>query len=47
MGFAVADFDLTQADPVMTARVFDGTGTETVMRRVLASELQVREHEGE
>jgi len=47
MGFAVADFDLTQADPVMTARVFDGTGTETVMRRVLASELQVREYEGD
>ena len=47
MGFAVTDFDLTQADPVMTARVFDGTGTETVMRRVLASELQVREHDGD
>ena len=43
MGFVVTDFDLTQKDPVMIAHVIDGTGTETVMRRVAASELQVRE----
>lgn len=45
MGFVVADFDLTLADPLMTARVIDGTGTETLLRRVRASELVVREHD--
>jgi alkaline phosphatase D len=45
MGFVVADFDLTREDPVMTAHVIDGTGTETNMRRVRASDLLVREHD--
>jgi alkaline phosphatase D len=42
LGFVIADFDLTVEDPLMTARVIDGEGVETVLRRVRASELQVR-----
>ncbi|HEX6962078.1 MAG TPA: alkaline phosphatase D family protein, partial [Lacipirellula sp.] len=42
MGFVVADFDLTKSDPVLKARVIDGTGTETMTRLVRASELRVR-----
>jgi alkaline phosphatase D len=42
LGFVIADFDLTVEDPLMTARVIDGEGVETVIRRVRASELQVR-----
>jgi alkaline phosphatase D len=45
MGFVVADFDLRLDDPVMTARVIDGTGLETNMRRVRASDLRVRKEE--
>ena len=40
MGFVVADFDLTAADPTMTARVIDGSGLEVVVRRVRASALR-------
>jgi alkaline phosphatase D len=43
MGFVIADFDLTKTDPVMKARVIDGTGTETISRLVRASELHVRD----
>jgi alkaline phosphatase D len=44
MGFATIEFDTTQSDPLMTARVIDGTGLETVKRQVRASTLQVRPH---
>jgi alkaline phosphatase D len=42
LGFVVADFDLTLADPMLTARVIDGDGVETLVRRVRASELRPR-----
>lgn len=42
MGFATIEFDTTLPDPMMTARVIDGTGLETVRRLVRASDLQVR-----
>lgn len=41
--FVVADFDTTAADPLLTMRVIDGTGLETQLRRVRASELRVRD----
>ena len=43
LAFVTVDFDTTAADPVMTARVIDGTGLETCLRRVRVSDLQVRE----
>jgi len=39
--FVLADFDTTVADPLLTMRVIDGTGLETQLRRVRASELRV------
>lgn len=42
MGFATIEFDTTLADPLMTARVIDGTGLETVKRQVRASDLRLR-----
>jgi alkaline phosphatase D len=47
MGFATIEFDTTLADPMMTARVIDGTGLETVKRQVRASDLVVRAPGGE
>ena len=46
MGFATIEFDTTLADPMMTARVIDGTGLETVKRQVRASDLHVRKPGG-
>jgi alkaline phosphatase D len=46
MGFATIEFDLTQKDPLMIARVIDGTGLETVTRKVRASDLHVRKQGG-
>jgi alkaline phosphatase D len=43
LAFVTVDFDTTAADPMMTARVIDGTGLETCVRRVRASELRVRD----
>ena len=42
MGFVTVDFDTTRDDPLMTARVIDGTGLETATRRIRASDLAVR-----
>ena len=47
MGFATIEFDTTLVDPMMTARVIDGTGLETVKRQVRASDLVVREPSGD
>jgi len=43
LAFVTVDFDTTAADPLMTARVIDGTGLETAVRRVRASDLKVRD----
>jgi alkaline phosphatase D len=42
LSFAMMDFDTTLDDPVLEARVIDGSGFEVVKRRVRASDLQVR-----
>lgn len=46
MGFATIEFDTTLADPLMTARVIDGTGLESVKRQVRTSDLRLRTHAG-
>ncbi|MEX2170697.1 MAG: alkaline phosphatase D family protein [Pirellulales bacterium] len=43
MSFAIVDFDMTAAEPTMTARIIDGTGAEVLTRLVRASDLQTRE----